>query len=130
MTDISTLFGRRVLIIEDEVILAMDIEHTLERAGCGIAGVASTLEQSFELLATEEVDFAVLDVNLGGKEVFPLAAKLRVMEIPFFFLTGYSREILIPKEFSDQVCLEKPVHEALLLKIAAQVCSDYSRSRF
>ena len=122
MTDTSVLVGRRVLITEDEVILAMEIEQTMKRAGCEIVGVASSVEQGLKFLATDVVDFAILDINLGGKEVFPLAAKLRTMGIPFFFLTGYSRDHLIPHEYGDSICLEKPVREALLLKIAVKLC--------
>lgn len=122
MSDTNTLIGRRVLITEDEAIIAMDLEQILEGAGCKIVGIARTIEQALGVLATEEVDLALLDVNLGGAEVFPVAAKLSTMKIPFFFLTGYNCEHL-PHDYKDSICLEKPVQEALLLKSAVEVCS-------
>lgn len=116
--DLHLLSGLRALITEDEAIIAMDLEYTLREVGCEIAGVANSLESAEKVLLSGRVDFAVLDVNLGGKNVFSFARKLRAQGIPFFFLTGYSYGNIIPDEFRRCVCLEKPVRDVILLHTA------------
>jgi CheY-like chemotaxis protein len=80
---------KRALIVEDEVLVAMLVEELLERLGYEVAAVSSHLEQALELARTVEVDFAMLDVNLNGKQSFPVAEVLRGRGIPFVFATGY-----------------------------------------
>jgi CheY-like chemotaxis protein len=102
-----TLFaGIKVLLVEDEGTVAMLIEEMLEDLGCTV--VASV----------PEVDLAILDVNLAGERVFPVAEILRGRGVPFLFSTGYGASGL-PEEFAQSPVLHKPFSESeLQLKIA------------
>jgi CheY-like chemotaxis protein len=88
----SGLAGRRVLVVEDEPILAMALEDMLEELGCTIVGPALRLSAAMAL-AEEEVDAAILDVNLGGEAALPVAARLRARGVPIMFATGYGEAI-------------------------------------
>lgn len=81
---------RRVLIVEDEVMVAMYIEDVLTDLGYEIIGLATNLDQALTLAQSATPDFAILDINLGGETSFPAADVLRAREIPFFFVSGYT----------------------------------------
>lgn len=107
-TDPTILHGRRVLVVEDEALVAMVMEHILEDLGCAIIGPAGTVEEALRLLETEaKPDLAVLDVNLGGTKVFPVAEVLARLHVPFAFSTGYG-EGGIPDEWRSRPALRKP----------------------
>ena len=82
------LINRRVLIVEDEYFIADDIAQVLEKAGAAVVGPAPTREAALALLTSERVDIAVLDIELHGELVFPVADYLRARAIPFIFATG------------------------------------------
>ncbi len=82
----------RVLVVEDEALVAMDITTVLSDAGYSVVGPAPTLDKAKELIESEQFDAAVLDANLSGEPVNELAAELSRRTIPFAFLTGYGRE--------------------------------------
>lgn len=90
----SSLRGRRVLVVEDEALIALDVAATLEDAGCIVVGPASTLEKARSEIATSALDAALLDANLAGQPVDELAAALAARGVPFAFLTGYGRAAL------------------------------------
>lgn len=98
---------KRALIVEDEVLVAMLIEELLERLGYEVVAISSHLEQALELARTIEVDFALLDVNLNGKQSFPVAEMLRGRGIPFVFATGYG-EGTLDSAFSGVPLVQKP----------------------
>lgn len=110
------LQGRRVIIIEDEPLVAMDMESTLAAAGCEVVGAAGTFDKAKLLIANADCDAALLDVNLAGHAVGELAAALTQRNIPFAFVTGYGREAL-PREFREAVMLKKPFSEDQLLAL-------------
>ena len=84
------LKGRRVLVVEDEMMIAMLVEDMLAELGCAVVGPAHALDAALELAASEVgLDVALLDVNLGGKPVFPVADALRLKGVPAIFSTGY-----------------------------------------
>ena len=85
----SVLVGKRVLIVEDEPILAMVAEDILQELGAEIVGPAAHLDDALELAHSEDVDFALLDVNLNGKMSLPVAQHLRARSVPYVFATGY-----------------------------------------
>jgi DNA-binding NarL/FixJ family response regulator len=104
------LAGRRVLLVEDEFLVAMDVESMLERAGCAAIGPAARLEQAMTLARGEAIDAAVLDVNLNGTPVFPVAKALSERGIPFLFTTGCDGAS-IPPAFQAVPRLQEPFGE-------------------
>jgi CheY-like chemotaxis protein len=110
--------GIRVLLVEDEGTVAMLIEEMLEELGCTVVASIPRLALAWEMAKTTEVDLAILDVNLAGERVFPVAEILRAREIPFLFSTGYGASGL-PADFAQCPVLHKPFSEnELQLKIA------------
>ena len=88
--DMMVLSGYRVLVVEDEAIVSMLIEAHLTEFGCLVAGPAGTVRDALELIERDPtIDAAVLDRNLAGDHVDPVAAALSAKGIPFLFLTGY-----------------------------------------
>jgi CheY-like chemotaxis protein len=114
-----TLFaGIKVLLVEDEGTVAMLIEEMLEDLGCTVVASVPRLALAREKAGTAEVDLAILDVNLAGERVFPVAEILRGRGVPFLFSTGYGASGL-PEEFAQSPVLHKPFSEnELQLKIA------------
>ncbi|RXN88225.1 response regulator [Achromobacter aloeverae] len=87
--DGAILSARKILVVEDEALVAMLIEDYLTDFGCAVVGPAGSVKQALLLLDAESVDAAVLDMNLGGDPVEPVAAALAEKGIPFFYSTGY-----------------------------------------
>ncbi|MBB2687850.1 UNVERIFIED_ORG: CheY-like chemotaxis protein [Rhizobium etli] len=104
MTDYS---GLKVLVVEDEGLVALMIEDMLEDLGCEVAASATRLTEACGLAATAQVDLAILDVNLAGHPSFPVAEILRERGIPFLFSTGYGQNGL-SDEFANQPLIGKP----------------------
>ena len=103
----NDLTGLKALVVEDEGGIALMIEDMLEELGCEIAASVAHLTQAGDLASTADVDFAVLDVNIAGKPVFPVAQVLRARKIPFVFSTGYG-EGGLPPEFAGNPVVGKP----------------------
>jgi CheY-like chemotaxis protein len=99
--------GIRVLVVEDEPLLAMMVEEYLEEIGCIVVGTASRLEDALEKAHTLMIDVAVLDVNLAGQLSYPVAEELGSRHIPFVFATGYGI-IGIPDGLRYARVLSKP----------------------
>ena len=82
--------GRKVLVVEDEMMIAMLIEDMLDELGCTVVGPAHALEPALELASgSTEIDAAVLDINLAGQPAFAIADALRARGVPMIFSTGY-----------------------------------------
>jgi DNA-binding NarL/FixJ family response regulator len=108
MRNDSQLKGLNVLVVEDETLVLFNLEDTLTELGCIIVGPAMRLHQAESLVASaSEIDVAILDVNLGGVPVFPIAEQLRLRGIRLIFATGYGREGL-PEEWRSYPVLMKP----------------------
>lgn len=104
--------GRRVLIVEDESLVAMLLETILEDMGCVPVGPAATVDEGLQLVADPApIDAALLDVNVAGRQVFPIAEALKARGVPFVFSTGYG-EGGLPDEWRGQPTLQKPFTEA------------------
>jgi DNA-binding response OmpR family regulator len=99
---------QRVLLVEDEVLVAMYVEDVLSDLGYKVIALATNLDEAIEQAGTKTFDLAVLDVNLAGQMSFPVAAMLREREIPFLFLSGYTSGAIID-EFRNEVRLRKPL---------------------
>ena len=119
------LEGRRLLLVEDEAMVAMMIEDQLEVFGCVVAGVAVNVSQGLRLAgdATLSLDGAILDVNLDGEEVYPVAGRLAELGVPFIFLTGYGRSG-IAEGFQDVPTLAKPFAMEALEAILAETLAN------
>ena len=103
----------RVLIVEDEWLLAELLEDTVRDLGFEVVGPAASVSQALQLLAEEAVSVALLDVTLGSEKSFPIARWLAERGIPFLFLTGHLQTDL-PVEFGQRVLLSKPLAEGVL----------------
>jgi CheY-like chemotaxis protein len=108
----------RVLVVEDEFLVAMDIESMLEQLGCQVVASVPRLLKALDVASKLDFDLAVLDINLAGEVVYPLAFRLAQRGTPFLFTTGYSTSSL-PNELSDRPLLRKPVTLAGLKKTVA-----------
>ena len=104
----QVLRGSRILIVEDEYLLADDLNNALADAGAHVLGPAASVEDAKALIGNDAtIDAAILDVNLRGDMVFPLADILRDRGIPFAFATGYD-DWALPPRFADSPRIEKP----------------------
>ena len=120
MTDIAALAGLRVLVVEDEMMVSMLIEDMLTDLGCTVIGPAARLDEAMELASRGGIDCAVLDVNLGGQPIFPLADILRQRGCPFAFATGYGDAGLRDADRGTPV-LQKPFREGDLARVLGEL---------
>jgi CheY-like chemotaxis protein len=97
----------RLLIVEDEYLIRLLLEDMLVELGCSIAAVASNLDEGKQVAQTAEIDLAILDVNIDGQQIFPVADILRSRKVPFIFITGYGARGL-PENYRDTPTLQKP----------------------
>ena len=96
-----------MLLVEDETLITMLLEDVLMDLGCSVAGSAATLRQAEDLAGTTDADVAILDVNLGGDPVFPVAERLVARNIPIVFASGYGASGL-PDRWQGFATLPKP----------------------
>jgi CheY-like chemotaxis protein len=90
MTRSAPLTGLRLLVVEDEAMVAMMLETMLEDLGCVVVEVAGSVARGLAFVeASQDLDAAVLDVNLGGEKVYPVAEQLAARGVPFIFSSGY-----------------------------------------
>lgn len=101
------LEGLRVLLIEDDALVSMLMESMLEDLGCILAASVATLDEALQWGAERGFDAALLDVNLAGREVFPVADLLASRSVPFIFASGYG-EAALPERFRGRPVLGKP----------------------
>lgn len=99
--------GLRVLLVEDEAIIAMLTEHMLREMGCEHVNVVGSVARALSAIERDPPDIAVLDVNLRGEMVLPVAQKLAKAGIPFAFATGYGKTEMLA-EFHHYPILQKP----------------------
>jgi CheY-like chemotaxis protein len=99
----------RVLVVEDEMMVALFIEDTLRELGCDVLEPAHTLVDAHARIEDHEVDAAVLDINIAEDEVYPVAERLAARGVPFVFATGYALES-IHEEWRDRPVVRKPYH--------------------
>jgi DNA-binding response OmpR family regulator len=92
----AALAGRRVLVVEDEVLVAMLVETVLQDADCTVVGPYGSVEDALAAARSEALDLAVLDINLAGELVFPVAEVLAERGVPFMLLSGYGDVALPP----------------------------------
>ena len=117
----SKLAGKCVLVVEDEYLIAVEVEDILLTAGCIVVGPFANIQDATAALKIEKVDLALLDVNVAGKLVFPFAYLLEQASIPFLFVTGYGQTVLPPRPADWEAC-PKPFHaEEITERLARKV---------
>jgi CheY-like chemotaxis protein len=115
----TDLRGHRLLVVEDEYLVASDLAQALEDRGVQVVGPAGSIEEALALVALEDhIDGAVLDINLRGQLAYPVADALRARGVPFVFATGYEAWI-IPVAYADVPRVDKPVDTRALTHLLA-----------
>lgn len=121
----ATLSGRRVLVVEDEMLVALFIADALAGAGCEVVGMTARIDEALALIDDGSVDMAVLDVNLGrGCTSFPIADALATRDIPFLFSTGYGAQPL-GQSYPDRSVLTKPFREEELVRALSDLVTSH-----
>jgi CheY-like chemotaxis protein len=114
------LQGLCLLVAEDEFILAADLCGSLEALGAQVLGPAPSVPEAMALVeTTEHMDGAILDVNLGGERIYPVADALMARGVSFVFTTGYERAA-IPDRYAEIPCCEKPINLTAVLRAIGQ----------
>jgi len=116
----AALQGVKVLVVEDEYLVAALMEDILASAGCVVTGPIPRLAQAVDAASTETYDVAVLDINLGGERVYPVADILARRNVPFVFVTGYGPNAL-PPDYAKLPRVCKPFRMAELLTAISDV---------
>jgi DNA-binding response OmpR family regulator len=122
---IDSLSGCRVLVVEDDMLIAMLIEETLQDLGCIVVGPAGKLSVALQLASEEALDVAILDVNIRGGHVYPVADQLIARGIPFVLASGYG-DWALPTSLRNQPRLTKPFAGQDLAERVKLLCSTHS----
>ncbi|MEO8531278.1 MAG: response regulator [Deltaproteobacteria bacterium] len=117
------LDGINVLLVEDEMMVAMDIEFALQDAGALVVGPVDRVSKGVKLAAddTIQIDLAILDVDLHGEAVFPVAEVLRRRGVPFLFHTGHATRAEIDAKFPGAPVCRKPMMVEHLIRTASRL---------
>jgi DNA-binding response OmpR family regulator len=117
------LASRRILVVEDSPVLAEVVSEMLRELGCVVVGPAGTMAVALELAGNERIDAAVIDLNIRGGKVYPVARELNVRGIPFLVVSGYG-DWTMPAEWRGRPRLVKPfTSEALAAELRALLAS-------
>ena len=115
--------GGRILVVEDEMLLAMSLEDLLVSYGFEVVGPASRIDVAVRLACSEAIDAGILDLNIAGEEVYPVADALAARGIPFLFITGYNAAAIIQK-YAKRPMLQKPFKPEVLRKTPNEMLSS------
>lgn len=122
MNSVTKQATRQVLIVEDEALIAMHLEDLLSDMGHHVVACLARIDEATKYAEQAEIDFAILDINLGGVKSFPVAEVLRRRGIPFVFASGYGSAGLA-EEFRDEITLQKPYEPRQLERVIAEACA-------
>jgi DNA-binding response OmpR family regulator len=111
---------RRVLVVEDEWLIANELEQDLNEAGFSIVGPVGSVERALEAIEAGRIDAAVLDVRLQSEDSYPVAERLQERKIPFLFITGYASGEIADR-YRRHACLQKPFSSRGLLEAVAGI---------
>lgn len=117
----------RILIVEDDYLIAALLEDIMKAAGWRVVGPIGQLAEAIEAAAHQECDAALLDVNLGGETIYPVAEMLSARKVPFMFLTGYGAEGL-EQPFAQRPRLGKPFRTKELLGAVARLVAPMAEA--
>ena len=112
----ADLSGARVLVVEDSMLVALDLEAALAAAGAEVIGPATRLDEALDLARRERLDAAVLDINLDGEPVFPVAEALLRRTVPVLFSTGYDSRSMLPEAMRRFPTVQKPFSGETLVR--------------
>jgi PAS domain S-box-containing protein len=120
--------GNRLLLVEDEPLVALMMKDALAELDFEVCGPISDIDEALREIASGPIDAAILDINLGGRSVYPVADALLTRDIPFIFITGYARHS-VEDRFADIPVLDKPVDREVLQASFARPPFAFSRRR-
>lgn len=120
----NVLAGLRVFVVEDEGLVALMVEAMLEDLGCAVVLSAASVQEALELVGSGGFDIALLDMNLAGERVFPVADELRRLGVPFAFASGYGADGLRP-DLTEVPVVQKPFR---LTELAAVLVASMGRA--
>lgn len=113
--DGDDLNGLRILVVEDEAAISLLLEDMLLDFGCEVVGLAARLPAALDIVQREALDLAILDVNVAGEPIYPVAEALDARQVPFVFSTGYGSSG-IRELYRDRPVLQKPFAQQDLRK--------------
>ncbi len=120
--------GKSVFLVEDEVMIRMMVTDMLEELGYSVAAEAGEISEAMKLAQSAEFDLAILDVNVNGKVISPVADLIAARKRPFIFATGYGSSGL-PAEYRDRPALQKPFQIETLARTIEQALKRNASSR-
>jgi CheY-like chemotaxis protein len=120
MSPYNPLFGRRILVVEDEIFVVWMLEEILSGLGYKIVGPAARVNEALALIEAESIDAALLDLNLNGEKSYPVADALIARGVPFFFSTGYNKDSLL-NDYRGFPILQKPYDQTKLAGMFAKL---------
>jgi DNA-binding NtrC family response regulator len=106
---IEGLRGARVLIVEDDFLVASSLRNKIEGMGCEVVGPAPSVDSAANIVRQQPLDGAILDVNIIGGSSEPIARALTERKVPFFFITGYASPDIYSEDLRRRLSLRKPV---------------------
>ena len=106
--DLAALHGLRILLAEDQMLVALYFEDMLTDLGCTVLGPVSTVAAALRVAESQPLDGAILDIRMRSEDSFPVARVLKARPVPFFFITGHSQSML-PDDLQGVPFLTKPV---------------------
>jgi len=119
----SSAGAPRILVVEDEYLIRMLLEDMLEELGYAVAEAVGTISEAREIASNGEFSAAILDVNLDGQEIYPIADILVERRLPFVFVTGYGERSL-PEAYRGRPALQKPFQAEQLKRTLANLISS------
>lgn len=122
---VQPLAGRRILVVEDEYLIASEVKRWLVGAGAEVVGPVPSVKRALDLIGGDGLDAAVLDLNLGdGKTAYPVADRLGALGVPHLFATG-DVQVSRASGYADRPRLEKPFVEAELVRAVAKLAASH-----
>jgi CheY-like chemotaxis protein len=116
---LSVVAGKRILVVEDEALIAAMVEDMLIELGAVVVGPASTIAKGLALAGSEEIDAALLDVNVRNERIDPIADVLKGRGIPMIFATGYGARAFV--DARQATCIDKPFTQERLASELAKI---------
>jgi len=120
----SSELPQDVLIVEDDPIIALDLEDTILGLGVTTVRTAGNVVRALGMIADRAPDFALLDVGLIREKSFAIADRLAALKVPFVFVTGYGADVRLPQEFADRPRLPKPCPTDALAAALTRAAKD------